>query len=150
MSNNPLSLLLADDDNDDCLLFEEALLELPILTHLSVVNDGEELMQYLNKNIADLPYILFLDLNIPRKNGMECLKEIKTNPLLRELHVVIFSTAAELDLVNSLYKNGAQHYIRKPSEFTQLKKVMEHALSMITGKKIVQPPKESFVITGDL
>ena len=150
MSNNPLSLLLADDDNDDCLLFEEALLELPILTHLSVVNDGEELMQYLNKNIADLPYILFLDLNIPRKNGMECLKEIKGNPLLRELHVVIFSTAAELDLVNSLYKNGAQHYIRKPSEFTQLKKVMEHALSMITGKKIVQPPKESFVITGDL
>ncbi len=150
MNTIPLSLLLADDDNDDCLLFEEALLELPILSQLSVVNDGEELMQYLNKKNTVLPFILFLDLNIPRKNGMECLKEIKANPSLQHLHVVIFSTSAELELVNSLYKNGAQHYIRKPSEFAQLKKVMAHALGVITEKKIAQPLKENFVITGDL
>jgi DNA-binding NtrC family response regulator len=150
MRPEPLHILLADDDNDDCLLFEEALKELRLSTHLTIVNDGEQLMRYLNKKMSPVPFVLFLDLNIPRKNGIECLQEIKANQELSHLHVIIYSTSAELDMVNLLYRNEAQYYIRKPSEFSQLKKVINHALTMIKKKNVAKPEKENFVITGDL
>ena len=87
----PIHIVLADDDNDDCLLFEEALNELLLPNQLTVVNDGEQLMLYLHENTTQLPGVLFLDLNIPRKNGIECLAEIKEDPELKNLPVVIFS-----------------------------------------------------------
>lgn len=150
MRSEPIHLLLADDDNDDCLLFEEALKELDQSTHLTMVNDGEQLMKYLNKKTPPIPFVLFLDLNLPRKNGIECLQEIKADRELRHLHVIIYSTSAELDMVNLLYRSEAQYYIRKPAEFSQLKKVINHALMMIKKKNVMKPQKENFVITGDL
>jgi len=150
MNDESIYILLADDDSDDCLLFEEALRELPLSTHLSVVNDGEQLMQLLKKKATVLPFVLFLDLNMPRKNGIECLFEIKKDKRLKHLPVVTYSTSAALDLVNLLFKNGARYYIRKPVEFTQLKKVIHHALLLITQEGTPQSVKENFVITGDL
>jgi CheY-like chemotaxis protein len=150
MRDEPIHILLADDDNDDCLLFEEALRELPLLTQLSVVNDGEQLMHLLKKKTTVLPFVLFLDLNIPRKNGIECLTEIKNNKRIKHLPVIMYSTSAEVDLVNSLFKNGAHYYIRKPVEFAQLKKVIRQALVLITKEKRPQSIKENFVITGEL
>ena len=156
MNSGPIHLLLADDDKDDCLFFAEALEELPLSTHLTTVHDGEQLMQFLTKKAEQLPHVLFLDLNIPRKNGLECLAEIRLNKKLKGLFVIIFSTSSEQDIVNMLYKNGAHHYIRKPPEFAQLKKVIHAALKIITkglpaGKtgNVEQPPKEKFVLTGD-
>ena len=73
------NILLADDDQDDCLLFKEALDELAITVQLTAVQNGEELMQLLNK-AEILPDLMFLDLNMPRKNGMECLFAIKQSP----------------------------------------------------------------------
>jgi CheY-like chemotaxis protein len=154
-----MNLLLADDDNDDCLLFEEALQELMLPARLAVVHDGENLMRRLAQKTEQLPDILFLDLNLPRKNGIECLSEIKHNQDLAKLFVVIFSTSSEAKLVNQLYENGAQYYIRKPTEFSQLKKVIHQALGILeewpvrsTGRSgsPAQPPKENFVLTGDL
>ncbi len=150
MNNEPIHILLADDDNDDCLLFEEALKELPLTTRLSVVNDGEQLMQWLTKKTTVLPLVIFLDLNMPRKNGMECLVEIKRNKRVNHLPVIMYSTAAQLDLVNLFYENGAQYYIRKPVEFTQLKKVIHHALVLITSGENQKTIKENFVISGEL
>lgn len=145
----PIHILLADDDIDDSLLFDEALQELPLPTQLTVMNDGEQLMIHLTKDTTQLPRVLFLDLNLPRKNGFECLTEIKRSEQLKHLRVIIYSTSAEPDYVNLLYKSGAFHYIRKPAEFTQLKRVIGHALHMIIEKEIAQPPKEKFVITSD-
>jgi CheY-like chemotaxis protein len=145
-----LILLLADDDKDDCLFFKDALEELPVTANLTTVHDGEQLMQLLTERTGDLPQVLFLDLNMPRKNGFECLSEIKENEKLKQIAVIIFSTSFEQDVVNLLYKKGAQYYIRKPAEFSQLKKVIHQALILATQENILQPTKENFVLKGDL
>src|ERR1041384_4215132 len=88
MDKEKIQILLSDDDKDDCFLFREALSELPHQTHLEIVNDGEQLMNYLHEHADRLPDVLFLDLNMPRKNGFECLSEIKHNDKLSSLPVV--------------------------------------------------------------
>ncbi len=144
-----LRLLLADDDRDDHLLFSEVLSELLFSTQLSTVNDGEQLMQQLTDQPAPLPDVLFLDLNMPRKNGLQCLEEIKRDEQLKHLPVIIFSTSLQEDVVDLVYKNGAQHYIRKPAEFSRLKKAIHHALTLVAQKNSAQPTREKFVITGN-
>lgn len=150
MAADEILVLLADDDKDDCMFFKEALEELPITTHLTIVNDGEQLMKLLIKGTDHLPHVLFLDLNMPRKNGFECLTEIKLNKKLSQLFVIIFSTSSEQEIVNLLYEKGAQYYIRKPSEFTQIKRVIHQALTNISARNFEQPGKENFVLTGVL
>jgi len=147
MNLKHLNILLADDDTDDCIFFKEALGELMLSTNLTTVNDGEQLMQLLTNETNELPHILFLDLNMPRKNGFECLSEIKQNKKLKELPVIIFSTSFEKEVVNLLYKNGAQYFIRKPSEFSQFKKIIQQSLIAISQETISQPSRENFVIT---
>ena len=92
----------------------------------------------------ELPHILFLDLNMPRKNGFECLSEIKHNNKLKDLPVVIFSTSFEQEVVNLLYKNGAQYFIRKPSVFLQFKEIILHALLLVMDRKYFQLDKRKF------
>ena len=142
-----LNILLADDDTDDCFFFKEALRELLQYTNLTTVQDGEQLMQLLTNETNELPHILFLDLNMPRKNGFECLSEIKQNKKLKNLPVVIFSTSFEQEVVNLLYKNGAQYFIRKPALFLQFKKIILHTLTLILQENVSQPTKENFVLT---
>lgn len=148
MNSSPLQLLLADDDSDDCFLFEEALSEIEVPTHLTTVTNGEQLMHLLTKTTDELPYVLFLDLNMPRKNGFQCLDEIKKNEKLKNLPVVIFSTSFQEHIADQLYKSGAQHYICKPNNFAQLKKVIHQVLTLPVGKAANSNPstKENFVL----
>ena len=148
MKSKQLNVLLADDDVDDCIFFRVALSELSLATTLAVVHNGEELMQILIDEASLLPDVLFLDINMPRKNGFECLAEIKLNPKLQQLPVIMFSTSFEQEVVNLLYKNGAQYFIRKPSEFSQFKKIIQETLTLITPKKLSQPTRENFVLTA--
>ncbi|MBY0482690.1 MAG: response regulator [Chitinophagaceae bacterium] len=124
----PLKILLADDDKDDRLFFSMALEALTIPTKLATVVDGEKLMDYLSENADQLPDVIFLDINMPRKNGIECLSEIKQNKKLKGLPVIIFSTSNSKDKIGMVFKNGADVYIHKPSDFSQLKQVIVHAL----------------------
>jgi CheY-like chemotaxis protein len=148
MMPSPVILLLADDDKDDCIFFQEALGELPLAASLTTVHDGEQLMELLEDRKQEPPpaHVLFLDLNMPRKNGFECLEEIMSDEKLKDLPVIIFSTSFEQDVVNLLYKKGATHYIRKPADFSELKRVIHQALILATQDNFVQPPKEDFVI----
>ena len=136
MNLKQLHILLADDDTDDRFFFNKALKEIPIATHLTTVHDGEELMNYLSENTENLPDILFLDLNMPRKTGFECLSEIKENKMLKELPVVMFSTSYpkdmnyERDIINTLLNIGAYDYIRKPGDFEQLKRAIHQAITI--------------------
>ena len=130
MNLKQLNILLADDDIDDCQFFKEALEALPLTTQLKTVHDGEQLMNYLEENAEHLPHVLFLDINMPRKNGFECLSEIKHNDKLKDLPVVMFSTSNPKDSIEILFKTGADVYIRKPSNFSQLVQVIHHALPM--------------------
>lgn len=141
-----LNILLADDDQDDCGFFKEALAGLNLAANLTIVNDGEQLMNYLTNEMIELPHVLFLDINMPRKNGFECLFEIKRDAKLKPFPVIMFSTSFELDVVNQLYENGALYFIRKPSEFTQFKKIIQQSLAIITEENISQPLRESFVL----
>jgi len=133
--NIPLNILLADDDIDDRFFFEKALAEIPVATQLETVGDGEELMEYLEKNTANMPDVLFLDLSMPRKTGFECLIEIKENVLYENLYVVMFTTSFtrgidfEQNLIKTLSRMGAQDYIRKPGDFEQVKHVIHEALT---------------------
>jgi CheY-like chemotaxis protein len=147
MSLKHLNILLADDDTDDCFFFKEALRDTVIPTSLITVNDGEELMHFLTNEKNKLPDILFLDLNMPRKNGFECLSEIKQSNKLNDLPVIIFSTSFEQEVVNLLYKNGAQYFIRKPSVFLQFKEIILYALLLLVDESISGSTKEDFVLT---
>ena len=139
-------ILLADDDMDDCRFFREALEALPISTSEKVVNDGEELMQLLTNTVEKLPQVLFLDLNMPRKSGFQCLTEIKNNTRLEKIPVVIISTSYDPDVADALYQNGASYYIRKPIGFSQLQDLISRAIRLITEKKILRPDKENFLL----
>jgi CheY-like chemotaxis protein len=136
-----LNILLADDDTDDRFFFEKALKEIPILTNLITVNNGEELMNYLTTNTKHLPDVVFLDLSMPRKTGYECLIEIKEDEKLKNIPVVMFSTSfthgidLEQSLMTTLSKMGAQNYIRKPSDFEKLKQVIQAALTELIEKE---------------
>jgi len=130
MDTKQLNILHADDDIDDCNFFKEALEALPISTHLTTVHDGEQLMDYLFENSEQLPHVLFLDINMPRKNGFECLFEIKKNEKLKDLPVVMFSTSNSQEKVSILFKSGTNIYIHKPDNFSQLVQVIHYAIPM--------------------
>jgi len=148
MPQKKYNILLADDDLDDCLFFKEALEELSLSfsSSLQTVNNGEQLMNLLTTKSNDLPDILFLDLNMPRKTGFDCLSEIKLNDDLKRLPVIIFSTSLDIQNINQLYEDGATCYIQKPAEFSNLKKIILKSLQLVESTNYEQPPKENFVI----
>lgn len=148
MSDKQWDLLLADDDEDDCHFFKEALGELPIAARFRVVHDGEQLMQLLTKTTEPLPDVLFLDLNMPRKSGIECLAELKGDQNLNPLPVVIFSTYFESAMADLLYKNGALYCMRKPADFSQLKQLIQQVLTLVASADGLQPAKDGFVLKG--
>jgi len=129
-----INVLLADDDEDDCMFFKNALEAISLSSHLTIVNDGEKLMNHLLENPEHLPHVLFLDINMPRKNGIECLKEIRQNSKLKDIPVVMFSTSNSWETINLLFNSGAHVYIHKPSDFAQLKQVIHHAIPLAAEK----------------
>lgn len=140
------NLLLADDDLDDCTFFEDALEELPISASLLTVNDGVQLMDFLSAKSGKLPDALFLDLNMPRKSGFECLSEIKLTDDLKDLPIIIFSTSLDMEVVNLLYQKGAHYYVRKPGEYNKLKKVILEAVTLTSKNKLTQPTRDKFIL----
>ncbi|KRD12743.1 transcriptional regulator [Flavobacterium sp. Root901] len=147
MNTQIYNILLADDDDDDCSFFEEALDELSLATTLVTVNDGVQLMNYLADNLEkNLPDVLFLDLNMPRKNGSECLTEIRQTERLKDFPVIIFSTSLDTKIVDVTYEMGATFYIRKPGDFSKLKTVINNALITASDNKFKQPDRAHFII----
>ncbi|WP_047420361.1 response regulator [Cellulophaga sp. Hel_I_12] len=130
MALNTLNVALADDDEDDRLVFKDAIDELKIKTKLSLFINGKELMDYLRLPNVILPEIIFLDLNMPVKNGMQCLKEIRENPQLNGVSVAIYSTSSSEKDIEETFINGANVYINKPNKFCDLKSVIEKVLQL--------------------
>lgn len=130
MEKDYIHIILADDDEDDRLFFTDAFEELKINTKVSTFNDGVELMDYLNHEDAVLPNVLFLDLNMPKKNGIECLHEIKKNERFNDIAIAIFSTSSSEEHVEETFVSGANIYIKKPSDFNTLKKVLSDVVTI--------------------
>jgi DNA-binding NarL/FixJ family response regulator len=142
----PVNILLADDDLEDQIFFENALSEIPISTKLTTFRNGEELMNYLISNASNTSSndILFLDLSMPLKTGFECLVEIKENAELKEMQVVMLSCSFtktidfEPSMIKTLTKIGADGFIRKLESFEQLKNIIETTLNTHIIKNNVQ------------
>ena len=127
----PIVILMADDDADDRMLTRDALAESRVLNELRFVEDGEELMDYLKRRgkfedaDAPRPGLILLDLNMPKKDGREALKEIKSDPDLRRIPIVVMTTSkAEEDIFRS-YDFGASSFITKPVTFDRLVELMK-------------------------
>lgn len=127
-----VTILMADDDEDDCMLAREALAESRLANQLYIVRDGEELMDYLyhrgiyaeDRN-APRPGLILLDLNMPKKDGREALQEIKADPHLRRIPVVILTTSKAEEDIYYTYDLGANSFIIKPVTFAALVEVMK-------------------------
>ena len=124
-------LLMADDDDDDCLLMNEAVREIFKSEHFFCLLDGQELMDYLLRRGIytetekfPAPDLIFFDLNMPKKDGFQTLKEIKQHPELKAIPILIFSTAEEQEQIELCYKLGANSYITKPMSFEILVKTV--------------------------
>ena len=144
-----ISIILAEDDPDDRLLFNEAINELPVSVKLTAVSNGEELISWLKENVNDLPEALFLDLNMPRKNGFAALGEIKRNPELQDLPVFIFTTTTKHEMIKQVFNDAAHYYIKKPIHFQDLKKLIYKSLALIADHDTNLPGKENFMLTTD-
>lgn len=130
--HRPIVILMADDDEDDRMLAREALAECRLMNEFYFVNDGEELMDYLHQRgpYAEVkrsprPGLILLDLNMPRKDGREALKEIKDSPELRHIPIVVLTTSKTEEDVYRSYNLGASSYITKPVTFDSLVDVMK-------------------------
>jgi len=130
MHNEAIYVLLADDDEDDRLFFSDAIKELKMNTVVQFVKDGQELIDHLLQSDTILPHVLFLDLNMPIKTGLECLKEIKNIERLKNIAVAIYSTSASEGDIEETFVRGANVYIKKPSSFISLKKVLSEVITL--------------------
>ncbi|WP_313807131.1 response regulator [Flavobacterium sp.] len=130
MNKEYIYIILADDDQDDRLFFTDAFSELKINTKVDTFKDGVELMNYLNDSDAILPNVLFLDLNMPKKNGIECLHEIKQNERFNDIAIAIYSTSSSEEDIEETFVSGANIYIKKPNDFNTLKKVLSEVVTV--------------------
>ncbi len=145
---NNISVYLADDDADDRFLFEEALMEVMSDAKLTTANNGEQLMNFLDKNTPPPPHLIFLDLNMPLKNGMECLEELKKDKKFKNIPVVIFSTSCQKEAMDQVYKKGADYYMCKPDNFQTLKSLLDRIFSLTNNSFSTRPTREDFLISA--
>jgi len=128
----PITVLMADDDPDDRLMTKEAWEENRIANTLVFVNDGEELMDYLyhrgrhsDPKTSPRPGLILLDLNMPKKDGREALKEIKADPNLGRIPIVIITTSNEEEEIVRSYDLGVNSFLSKPVTFDELVKMIQ-------------------------
>jgi CheY-like chemotaxis protein len=113
-------VLIAEDDEEDVDIFKQVLNDLTVEVNLEVAANGIELMKML-EDAAVLPELIFLDLNMPLKNGMVCLQEIKTNQRWKNIKVVILSTSSHQDQMKAAYEKGADFYMIKSTNYADFK-----------------------------
>lgn len=123
MFADKLHIILAEDDSDDRLFFKEAFDEVKIEHTLTTFENGNDLMNYL-QHVEELPHIIFLDLHMPGKSGLDCLKEIKSHISLRDITIAIYSTSGLSDDQEKTFIAGANIYIKKPNDLSVLKKIL--------------------------
>lgn len=130
MQQEYMLITLADDDEDDRLFFTDAFDELKINTKVNTFKNGSELLNYLHEPEVILPNIIFLDLNMPILNGIDCLKEIKSNAKFKDIAIAIYSTSSSEQDVENTFVLGANIYIKKPSSFNDLKKILSEVVTI--------------------
>jgi CheY-like chemotaxis protein len=142
-----LNIVMADDDEDDREMFKDALISVNENVRFTVVNNGVKLMELLQKIQSNLPDIIFLDLNMPIKSGMECIHEIKNNKTFAVVPLVIYSTSNFIDHIEATYEKGADLYIQKPNTFSGIQKVIRKIFERDLDALVLNRSKSNFLIT---
>jgi CheY-like chemotaxis protein len=145
MTNQQVEILLVEDNEDDIVIIQEVFADMKLASIVNTVRDGEEALAYLRRKgkyeVARMPDIVLLDINMPKKNGFEVLEEMKKDPRLQSLPVIMLTTShREEDVVRS-YTNGACSYIQKPVDldrFKQLIKQFEHYWTGVSRIPVVR------------
>ncbi len=145
MKKNSNLIYLADDDLDDTMLFKEALNEVSSVTKIQSYPSGSSMIDHLNSTDVK-PDIIFLDLNMPGKSGLECLRDIRSNPKFSKIAVAIYSTFNFSDDVDDAYDSGANLYIKKVNNFSGIKKIVKVLLSMNWPKHNANLSKDNFYL----
>jgi CheY-like chemotaxis protein len=147
----PITILIADDDDDDRMLARDALTESRLANDLRFVCDGEELLSYLRREgkyadvqLSPRPGLILLDLNMPRMDGREALREIKADPELRSIPIVVLTTSKAEEDIYKTYDLGVNSFISKPVTFGGLVDIM-HGLRRYWFEIVELPPSESDV-----
>ena len=140
----PIRILYAEDDEDDFFFFRDALAESKINAELITVGNGNALMQILGKV---KPEIIFLDINIPLKNGKECLREIRLNKWLDSVPVIIISTSSFKKDILSTFENGANMYVAKPNFFLEYVEIIKKIFFPNWEKELLNRKKENFFLS---
>jgi CheY-like chemotaxis protein len=141
-----IHIVLADDDEDDREVFEMAVDELKLPVEITPVPDGKRLIDYLDNNKA--PDILFLDLNMPRMKGTECLQIIRSNERFKKLPVIILSTSSAKRDIDQSYDLEANYYIVKPFSYMELATVIKKLISKEWKEDFIYPPRNKFLVNG--
>lgn len=137
------SIILADDDRDDHDFFKDALNEIAPSVNLSIVENGDALLALLKHYIPDF---IFLDLDMPCKNGLECLSEIRNNTMLQAIPIVIFSSTSRPANIDTAYEMGADLFFIKPSNYNDLTASIKAILSL--DWSVPSTIKEQYFING--
>ncbi|MRX41748.1 response regulator [Flavobacterium sp. LC2016-23] len=129
-SKSQRNIYLADDDDDDRSMFVEALQEVDSSVILTQAEDGKQLLEILHSDPDPLPEVIFLDINMPKVDGFECLEQIKQDTNLKKLPIVMLSTSSDPVTIDKALELGASVYAVKPSSFEGLKTLIKNALQM--------------------
>ncbi|MCU7548888.1 response regulator [Chitinophagaceae bacterium LB-8] len=121
---NSLTFLLADDDADDASIFQDALLEVDHSISLQYARDGQETIEILKERNSSLPDLIFLDLNMPRMDGKECLKLLKLDSELSRIPVIMYTTSSQAKDIEETMMSGALCFITKPSSMKELIRIL--------------------------
>lgn len=145
--NDDLFILLADDDQDDCLLVEDALEELGVSYKLKCMKNGIELLEYLGDKSNPLPDVVMLDLDMPMKHGLECLDEIRNQMELTSLPIIIYTTHSQPETVKKAHLKKAQYYLKKPNSFKSLVNALQVIIET-DWTEMTDPGEEEFYLQG--
>ena len=137
------NVLLAEDDHDDVLIFELALEKLPISVELRNAEDGEKLLELLKEMIPD---ILFLDINLPCKDGIACILEIRRNSDYNNLPIIMYTSFKSKKHIEECYKNGANFYIVKGTTINELAEKLQRIFSINWKNYMYYPPITEFLL----
>ena len=144
MNSKKLLIWLVDDDRDDRFLFKYTIEELQENVEVVTINSCDEFIRQLYFRQGALPDIVFLDLNMPRRSGIECLFELKKEAEFKGIRVVIYSTSANPSDITKAYKNGADLYVQKPFDIDHLSKVLRKIIDACRRNEIGQPDESEF------
>ena len=146
-SAGPVKVMLADDDKDDQEVFHDALKETEVPAELTTVDNGQELIDNLKDPSEPNPDIIFLDINMPVKNGLECLEEIKTDETLKDIPTVILSTSDNVKDVEKTFNAGANLYVPKPYSFRNMVLLLKKIFMLKWAGALFKPLRKTFLMS---